>query len=352
MTTQKPFWSERDIAIIQASDGLSLAALAATLPTPERLTYATQPYNINDPTIIHFPPGPTDWADLAEQANREHIYAVTISGILQALIFHSLSTDCLNSIYTFGAPLRLHPQFATIHYAYIELAERLSASIALDPAGPHHPYLVTRHGAQLPPDPAYTEHASYGAVVLPADTTLNTLDLVLDRKHLTIDVSALPQHMLDAIRTAKGTIYSTSHHVLLRNLRDAGNIVLTQAEMVMLPALCDVSGALIARMATYVDARRLAAVERVSMPKLQFADFPALTRALADIHLPMARNAAFPALRFCNGEIQVPRRTKLFTPRLAEVKRTNTNAPMQMMEEMELSESHSPENLVFLNLTA
>jgi hypothetical protein len=346
MTARTPIWAEGNIAIIRIDDSAALAALTATLPTPEPVTYVA--FDLLDPAIlkssqVH------DWDGITRESNGADLYGVTVNGTLVAIIDHDTS---LYVIRTLGAPLRQHPQFAFIHYAYINLAERLHASIALKPAGPLHPYLVTPHGEQLPPDPAYAEHAAYGTVILTPDASLDDLDLLLRRKYLTLDITALPQHMLDTIRSAEGSLYSNARHVLLRHLRQARNLILPLAEMVILPVLCEVRGTFLARMANYADARRLDDVGFLSLPKLQYADFPALTRASGDIHLPMARNAAFPALRHFKGAFHVPRRTKIFAPRLPEVNRSHTNAPLQMMEEMELCSDRYPEHLVFLNLTA
>lgn len=353
MTTLTPIKQRDDIAIFHVTEGNALSSLFATLPSPEPRRYATAPFNLNDPKITRYPEGPTDPHAFISNDGADEVYAVTVHDTLAALIIHEKKTNCLFSIHTFGAPLRAHPHFAFIHFAYMILIDHLDADIALDPSGPHHPYLVSRYGRHLPPDPAYAADAAYGTVALPADTTHDMLDLALSRENLTVDVSLLPQHMLDTIRTAKGAIYSTARHVLLRHLRTAGHIVLPCADMVMLPALCEVNGVFVARAATYVDARHLEAIDAMlALHKMQFADFPALTAAIGDIHLPMARNAAFPALRRMDGEFHVPRRAKVFAPRLAEVKRSHTNAPMQMMEEMELCTDSNPKHLVFLNLTA
>lgn len=348
MTSLTPIWAENGIAILKVGDSAALAELAVTVPTPEPTIFVA--FDLRDPTILTSSQV-RDWDGITRENNGADLYGVTVNGTLVAIIEHDATKDYLCAIRTLGAPLRQHPQFAFIHYAYINLAQRLRISIPLDAAAPLHRYLVTPFGEQLPPDPAYAEHAAYGTVVLPPDTSLDTMDLLLKRKYLTLDITALPQHMLDTIRTAEGSLHSNARHVLLRHLRQARNIVLPQAEMVILPVLRDVH-VFIARMANYVDARRLDALGSLSMPKLQYADFPALTYASGNILLPMARNAAFPALRHLKGEFHVPRRTKLFAPRLAEVPRSHTNAPLQMMEEMELCSDRYPEHLVFLNLTA
>lgn len=342
-----PLWEKDGIAIHAAETADDIRGYLQSQPTTALYRFAA--HDIITPTYTRIPAPFDTLADgYASKRDEYHLYAVTFEGAFAAFIFHDPVGNMLFNIETVGLPPRQHPHFGAIHYAYLRLAMLLSAGVAVDPTTSHIPYLVSRRGERMEPVYANAADAAYGTITLHEDATLSELDYVLGRVGLVVDVTRLPQHMLDTIRHAKASIYSEAEHLLLRHLRQAFHLILPRARMAMLPALAVLDGSLIARQANYLDIRHLAHVfDRIQLNKMQFADFPALTTLGGPLDLPMARNIALPVLRGLNGTITTPSRATIYAPRLPAFDRCNANRPIPMLEEQETPPV--PDNLVFLN---
>jgi len=132
-------------------------------------------------------------------------------------------------------------------------------------------------------------------------------------------------HVAQAIQHGRASLYSERSHALFRNLSSVRHLILPNADMAMLPVLSVVKGSLVARRATYVDARNLSSVEHYAdMRALEVVDFPALARVGDALNLPAARTASFPQLREVGNGFRLPGKAKINAPRLTiEPRREN-----------------------------
>lgn len=232
------------------------------------------------------------------------LYGISLDGALAALIPHNKANNTLPAIWCLQRFADNPSAHARIHRLYVRLAKHKDASIAFDPTRlpADATLLLTKDAALLDANIGNIDQAYCGIIQLPASVTADELKRLCQKPHLTIDVTDLPQDLLDSLVFVHAGIRSRQHVVLLRNLEHVDHLHLPEAEIVITPLLDVAAGNIVAPKATYVEARRLAAVfGRMQLDALQFAEFPNLGRIMGGLFLPAAKGIGFPILSVLEG---------------------------------------------------